>query len=498
MSRAVLDQEVPVRHGRPLLGRWSELARPQRVLVGLVGAVVLLRVVLYPGAAGTLVYGDEAYYVDAARALSNLVRDLVSLSGPDTAELRQNVAGSGWFMPGMSLLLTPLFVVVPDAPIELVRAYLGVASTGLLLLAVLVVRRHWGRGPAGAVLVVPGLVPMYAVFGFAAYGDLIAGLFVLILLTQALELVRRVQNGTSVTWRHGVDLGLLGIAAVYFRSSVAVLVVGVLGVTLLVVLLLARSQWRGVALAMVGAAVAFVAVLAPWSVYVSHELGGRVVTTTSVPTVLANTFGDRDKVCYGECDPGSSIWFSPLRYSREVARSTGISEMEAAAEMSAYARADVTPQTYAHDVLVNLGRYLRNPAGFARILESPTTPYPTAEFVGALTYLMVFPAFAVGLAMLLVVTRRDAYSQAQSLLLKVAIGALLMQPFVHIGGSRYWTTLGPLLGLSAAVLYAAARPSVTTPGRVVGGDPAPWLTGLQAVLAGAVVVTAAVVVALAL
>lgn len=496
MSSTLLDQAVPASARRPLLRRrLGDLDRAQRVLLGLVVAVVLLRVVLFPSAAGAPAYGDEAYYIDAARALSNLVRDLVSFSSPDAAELSRDVAGNGWFMPGTSLLLTPLFVVVPHAPIEVVRAYLGVASTGLLLLTVLVVRRHLGRVPAGAVLVMPGLVPMYAAFGFSAYGDLIAGLFAVILLTQCLELVRRVRGGTAVTWRHGVDLGLLGIAAVYFRSSVAILVVAALGMTLLIVLLLARSQWRGVVLAMVGAAVAFVAVLAPWSAYASHELGGRVITTTSVPTVLANTFGDRDDVCYGECDPGSSIWFSPLRYSREVARATGISETQAAAEMSAYARADVTPHSYAQDVLANLARYLRNPAGFARILESPTAPYPTAEFVGLLTYLMVFPAFLVGLVMLLVVTRRNAFGQVQSLLLKVAIGALLLQPFVHIGGSRYWTTLGPLLGLSAAFLYAFARPASEP---VRGGAPVAWLTVLQGALAAAVVVTAAGITVLAL
>ncbi len=33
--------------------RWSDLERPQRVLVGLVAAVVLLRVLLYPGTAST-------------------------------------------------------------------------------------------------------------------------------------------------------------------------------------------------------------------------------------------------------------------------------------------------------------------------------------------------------------------------------------------------------------------------------------------------------------
>ncbi len=454
--------------------------------------------VLFPGAAGTPAFGDEAYYLDAGRALSNLVRDLASLSGPDTAELRTAVVGSGWFMPGMAVLLTPLFVVAPDAPIELVRAYLGVASTGLLLLTAAVVSRRLGRGPAGALLVVPGLVPMYAVFGFAAYGDLIAGLFVVLLVTQALEVVRRLRAGPALTWRHGVGLGLLGIAAVYFRSSVTLLVAGVLTMTLLAALVLAASQWRRVVLSMLGAGVAFTALLAPWSVYASHELGGRVVTTTSVPTVLANTFGDRDEVCYGECDPGSSIWFSPLRYSREVARATGISEMQAAAEMSAYARADVTPQSYARDVLANLHRYVRNPAGFARLLESPTAPYSTARAVWLGTSLLVYPAFVVGLVMLLVVTRRSAVDQVRVLLLKVAIGALLAQPFVHIGGTRYWTTLAPLLGLSAAMLYVALRSAGSGPGSGSEDRARGLLTLLQGVLSAAVVLVASTVAVLAL
>lgn len=509
MPSALLDEEVHARHGRPLLSvpgllarRWADLSRPQRILVGLVAAVVLLRIGLFPGVAGTPVYGDEAYYVDGARALSNLVRDLVSFTAPDTAELSQNVAGNGWFMPGMSVLLTPLFVIVPQAPIELVRAYLGVASTVLLLLAVLGVRRHLGRVAAGAVLVVPGLIPMYAVFGFAAYGDLIAGLLVVMLLTQAVALLRRTRltdggehPDPAPPWRGGIHLGLLAIAAVYFRSSVSILVVGVLGVTLLAGLLLARAQWRRLTATMLAAAAAFVVLLAPWSAYASHELGGRVLTTTSVPTVLANTFGDRDDVCYGECDPGSSIWFSPLRYSREVARATGISEMQAAAEMSLYARADVTAESYARDVLGNLARYLRNPAGFARIFESPTAPYPIAEVVGALTYLMAFPAFLVGLVMLLHVERRGAGAQVRSLLVKIAIGALLVQPFVHIAGSRYWMTLAPLLGLSAALLHDAAR----SRGRPVEGEVAGlvWLTRLQVVLVVSVVAVAAVVVGLA-
>lgn len=476
--------------------RWDALGRADRILVGLVAAVVLLRVLLYVVVAGAPTYGDEEYYVDGGRALSNLVRDLASFSGPDAAELRQNVVGSGWFMPGMSLVLTPLFVVVPDAPTWLIRGYLGLASTGVLLLAVLVVRRHLGRGPAGAMLVFPGLVPMYAIFGFAAYGDQLAGLLIVVLLCQGLELLRRVQAAQPVTWRHGVDLGLLGIGAVYFRSSVSILVVGVCAVTALAALILGRREARlRIVGAFVAAGVVFAALLMPWSAYASHELGGRVLTTTSVPTVTANTFGDRDKVCYGECDPDSSIWFSPLRYSREVARATGATEMDAAVQMSAYARTDVTPHTYARDVLVNLAHYTRSPAGFADLLTAPSTPNAVVLVIAGLTDLMFFPALAVGLAMLLVVVRRDAFSQVQGLLLKVAIGGLMVQPFVHICGSRYWMSLGPLLGLSAAVLWASRRPPADVDH---DGEPVRWLSVVQALLVAATVLIGAGIVALAI
>ena len=67
----------------------------------------------------------------------------------------------------------------------------------------------------------------------------------------------------------------------------------------------------------------------------SRTLGDRVITTTSVSNVLGNTFGDRDELCFGPCDPGSTIWFNPLRYSREVGRATGLSELEVQHQMSA-------------------------------------------------------------------------------------------------------------------------------------------------------------------
>jgi hypothetical protein len=437
---------------------WDGLGRPERILVALFGATLAMRLFVYGGIAGGILIGDEAYYLDSARALSNALRDLAGLGAPDTAELDRIVVGSGWFMPGMSVVLTPLFLVAPQAPVALVRAYLSVFSALLLLLTVLRVRRTFGNGPAGALLVFPGLVPTYAAFGAAAWGDTSAGLVVVLMVCQAVDMLRTVRERGSVSWRAGVGLGLYAIVAVYFRSSASLLVVGMLGLTFVVSLVLAaRAERRRVVVAYVAAGVAFLAVLAPWSVAASTALEARVVTTVSVPTVRANTFGDSDLVCFGECDPGSSIWFSPLRYSREQAAATGLSEVDIADEMSAYARQGVTPTSYARDVIGNTGRYLGNPSRFSVLLRWSESPYDVVWFSQVLTWGMFYPMVLVMLALLVTVTRRGFDHQLQLILLKVGVMGLLAQPFVHMGGPRYWTTMAPLLGIGLAVLWGIRR-----------------------------------------
>ena len=438
--------------------RWDRLGRPERVLVWLFLAVVVLRAYVYLGVAGDELVGDEAYYLDSGRALSNLVRDLVWLRSPDTAELDRIVVGSGWFMPGMSVVLAPLYLVVPGASIAVARGYLAVVTTLLLLVTARRVRRTFGNGPAGALLVYPGLVPTYAAFAAAGWGDSAAGLVAVLVICRAVDSVRAVREHRPVPWHRGLGLGALAIVAVYFRSSVSLLVVGVLGVTFVVSLLLAHRAERGrVVLSYVAAGVAFLALLAPWSIGASAALDGRVVTTVSVPTVRANTFGDRDRVCFGECDTGTSIWFSPLRYSREQARAAGVSEVEIADEMSAYARQDVTASSYAHDVVINTGRYFGQPARFATLLSADDAPVGIVLLSEVVTNALFYPATLVLLVLLGARTRRRFERQLQLVLLKVGVLALMAQPFVHIAGPRYWTSMAPLLGLGAALLWAVRR-----------------------------------------
>lgn len=286
-------------------GRARALARrvgavpPGRLLLILVIAHVVLKLVFYPRSLNAPLVGDEAQYVDGARAMSNLLRDLGSFTSPDTAELRESVVASGWFMPGMSTLLAPLYLVVPDAGIELLRAYTGVLTTLLLLAAVLVVRRTFGDRAAAVLLVFPGLVPMWLIFSFASWGDLPAGLLVVVLVCTLVRVVRGFVAGTPLGWRDAAWFGTLVGVTLYLRSSTSPLLVGLFVLIALgaLIWLRGKERWQSVGALALGAVIAL-GMLLPWSVAASRALDSRVTTTTTVGTALANAFGDRGQLCY--------------------------------------------------------------------------------------------------------------------------------------------------------------------------------------------------------
>lgn len=472
------------------------LRRGDRLLLGLLVAHVLLKLAVYPYVMHAEPVGDEINYIDGGRALSNALRDLVALNAFDTAELSRNVVASGWFMPGMMFVAAPLFVVVPDASIELIRAWFGVVSLVMAIGAVLAVRRTFGTRYAVALAIFPGLVPMWASFSFGAWGDLTAGIVVVWLLCLLVPVLRRVGEGIRPTWQEGVKLGLLAIVVVYFRSSAAVLSVGLCLVVGVAVLLLLRGRDRLLGFgSMVLAGAAFLMVLAPWSVSASLALDDKVLTTTTVQTVRANTFGDHDELCFGPCDPDSTVWFTPVRYAREVARATGVGEVSMFSEMSEYARRDVTAQSYSRDVFRNTAAYLFKPGGFAIHLQPPNRGTDLAYWVIAgSTTVMVYLALLGMLVALLTVFRSSLENRWTALALKLAVGALLTQPFVHIGGARYWTTMAPLLAMGTLLLLGEWRsrrrdqvePLSTAPAgaaRVSTAVVARWLDRTQVALA---------------
>ena len=471
--------------------------RPEVVLTWLLVAHVVLKVLVYPLVMHAAPVGDESAYLNGGRALSNVMRDLFAFSGPDHAEVERNVVASGWFMPGMSLVVAPLYLLVPDAPTWLVRGYLGVFTLLLFVAVVRYVARHLGPRWACVLAVVPGLIPAWMVFSFGAWGDLCAGLVLVVLVVHVLEIVRGLRLGEPPTLRAGLRLGLISIALLYLRSSTSLLLVGlgVLCAVLAVTLLREQARRRGV-LALAGAGAAFLALLAPWSVLASDTLGAPVVTTTTVPTVRAVTFGDSDQLCFGPCDPGSTRWFRPVRYAREVARATGTSEVVVLKKMSDHALRGLEPRGYLEQVSRDFDAYTTRPNSFTTYLapEDGRGAFGRAgeRIAGQATWFLYTPLLLLGLMSMFSIARSSTEARVLDVVLKLSIGALLVQPFVHVSGGRYWTTAGPVLALAAFAFLQERRYAwspVGAPVEQVGSDPTldRWLGRAQAVAVAVVV-----------
>jgi hypothetical protein len=435
--------------------------------------------------------GDENAYIDAAKALSNLCRDVLHLARPDFGELRRNVVVNGWFMPGMPVVLTPLYALAPDASTTTFRVYLGCVSFALWLWAVLCVHCHLGRIYACALMVFPSLVPLWLAFSFTAWGDLYAGLLIVILFCHSFTAIRKIHDHGVFTPRDGIRLGALAVAALYLRSSVlplALLLFGFLGF----VSLTSTCRHRRIHM-FVGIAAAigtFIVVLLPWSLSASLALHAPVTTTTTVPLSMAVTFGDHSKLCFGPCGRGN-IWFRTAGYSKAVARDAGVSELTIQKEMSRYAMQGVTPAGYASDVLGNFGRYAFDPGSFALFFSKTSLPASEphdsrTSWLRASTTIPYFAFMALLVVAWFTVVKRTRDDQIASLLIKLFSVALLVQPFVHVSGGRYWTTFGPMFALAAGLLWSLLRHQ-----RIAGctnAPPSAWLTSLQWAFAAGIVV----------
>ncbi|MFI2105026.1 hypothetical protein ACH436_17160 [Isoptericola sp. NPDC019693] len=442
--------------------------RPVLPLV-VVGTLVLLnlalRVVLAFKALPGPLAGDEVAYTTGARVLADSVHALLQGDGLPTDELQARLVGNGWFMPGMALLLTPLFLLDPTADDVTVRLFLGGLSTVVFLGVVAVVARTLGLRTAAVLLVVPGLVPMWVLFGFSAWGDAWAGLVILATVPLLVVMWRRLDSTGTVRLRDAALLGLALVVTLYLRSSALPLVVGVLA--LLVVVVLVRTRGRALVRSLAACATAaavVVLLLAPWSTIMTRTFGERVTTTTTMSLSVAYAFGDRDELCFGPCTEGN-IWTNMARYARAVGAQTGENPLEVRRQMRDYAMRDVTPSTYAAGVLDNFRRYAFSPDSYDHVfrpgVEGTAAPPETAPDRLSIAATRWTYFVALGAAAVAIVAARRVRTDAQVMVILASglLALLMSQPFVHVSSGRYWPVFAPLLGIAVAGLLAPADPA---------------------------------------
>lgn len=401
--------------------------------------------------------GDEGHYVNGAQAISRFL----TFRGVSFDQMLRQIVGAGWFMPGMSLALVPVYAVDSGVGIPIIRLVMSVLTFLLWIWAIREVGSVFGRWLATALLIFPPLVGIWQLFSAAIWADLSAGLVLIVVLVRTYSIARHAFADWYFSPRDLVMLELVLALLIYLRGSMFLVAIAVhiFLFALLVIsgkfnLLVRRS------LMLAAGGLLLVVTILPWSFAATHVLGSTVFTTSTIPLSLGITFGDSKEICFGSC-PGRNVWTSSVAFSRAYARQNGISQIEAQRKMAAHALTGLTVESYLRQVRSNLISFVFYPDSFAARFLSLSKLGLGKETIGWLikffkytTQAIYFPfLFGLVAANFLMFTRSSG-AQIASLCLKMFTLCIFVQPFVHPSHSRYWPSFAPLMAIATAFVVA--------------------------------------------
>lgn len=396
--------------------------------------------------------GDEGAYNRDAEAIAKF---LLSREDIPLSELAGRLVGRGWFMPGMSFVLTPLYAIDPAPSTELIRGYTTVVVFALWLWTLRELSVAFGRLAALVFLVFPTLAATWLMFTSTAWADLPAGLVLIVVGARTYRIAVRMFSDSAISIRDLMVLEALMIVMVYLRANLLAAVVAVhvfLAAVAVISGYRSRLVRRGAVLG-IGVLV-FTALLAPWSMTASREFGEPVVTAPKLPLSFAKAFGDRSVLCFGPCGEGN-IHHAAWEFSRDYAARHGISEVRAQRLMAQHALRGLEASSYLAQVQENFASFMFQPSGFAaRFVSTSLWDVDEGQREGILAgvravTLATYVPFLIALLLGNVVVVRGATRfQLLSLLVKMLTLCLFLQPFVHVSHARYWVGFAPVMGLA--------------------------------------------------
>lgn len=420
-------------------------------------AAFALWIISFATIGGMGIIDDEGSYVPAAEAIGAFLRGKI-----DAATMLEQVVRYGWFMPGIPLLFTPIFLG-GDPGTFVVRLYAGFLILALWVWMLREVNRALGPVYVVFLLAFPTLMLNWQFFAKTALADLPAGLVMTIGFCRLFTITRTILAGRNLSFFDFVVFELVLVLMVYLRGSTWVLVAAIHLFLAAIALIASNRAMLFAVLAKISAGLlVFAALLAPWSLLVSSYFGAPVLTTTTTTLSLGVTFGDVRKLCFGPC-PKGNLWFEAGKFSRDIATEKGVSELEVQREMARSAIGAITTHRYFEVVRANFRRFLMQPNGFNRLFVDQRLKSSNenisffADFLRSIAlinlYIFYYPAlFALLIGNLCIATRRES-DQIFSLIIKMFTLCIFIQPFVHQSHARYWPTFAPLMSLSAAAIF---------------------------------------------
>jgi len=436
-------------------GRWGRLLFLASLSLFVAGTAFMLTVQLT---------GDELTYAYSAGNIAAFVRGNQSLS-----QTIEAVVGFGWFAPGIPILMAPLYLVDPTPNLAVYRLYAALLIFLLWLWALRETERDAGHPYALALLVFPGLDITWHMFAGTSWGDLPAGLVLVLVFARLLRIARLLQGQGDLGFRELFALEALLALGFYLRGNLLVVGVAANIFVAALVLILARGPglWRRLRNVLLGMA-ALALAIAPWSIAATRTLGDVVISTSTPAIAFGLSFGRASEICFGPCPEigPDNIWVRAVTFSRAYGEANGISEVEVQRMMASHATSDLTLPEYVRRVRLNMVHYYSDPSSFVdrRFLPSSILGLSEATIsaVGTLaawwTGLLFFPALA-GLAVAnLWVARARLDDQVRSLAIKMLTLCVAIQPFFHISTARYWPSLAGIMAIGTAFVILSPRP----------------------------------------
>lgn len=412
--------------------------------------------------------GDEVFYTRNAAAIA----DLFMRGNGSFETVGRELVGRGWFMPGMSFALTPLYAFEPSPGVGLVRFYMAVVVFLLWLWTLREISRAFGADSMLALLVFPTLAGTWLMFTTTAWSDLPAGLLLVVLIARTYPLAHSTLNHMAISGREVLKLELVLLLLVYLRGNLIIVALAI-HVFLLGLFLISR-QWSQLLTRigiLAGGLLLFSAFLAPWSVAATRNLGDTVLTTSTLALSLGVSFGDTAELCFGPC-PGAdklNLFTAASEYSRDYAQAHGLNELEVQRRMATNALQGLSFADYFGQVRNNFSSFVMQPTQFVTrfvdmsVLDLSSALRDRTEFVVTVLTWYVYAPFTAALMLANgVVIRRPKKLQVLSLCVKMITLCLFLQPFFHRSHGRYWPVFAPLASVAAIFLFKfllAIRPS---------------------------------------
>lgn len=425
--------------------------------------------------------GDEGFYLRGGQLISRWVRGRV-----DFDRTLDVLVGRGWFMPGMAVHTWPGRQFLASGSLTLeeianIRLWMGSLDFVLLCIVSVVIARTFRRWIGVVFFAFVGFFPETAFASFTMWGEAHGSKVLLLALLAVTALVRSVRSVGPRPLLGAIGAALLLTWAIYLRPPF-LLQIGTAVVTLVVVALGRNSQTmhatpqvdnparKGAAL--VGAVlipVVTIGLILPWSSAISDRSGAFVLTTNTVDVNLIHAFSEPADL---EALAGGVEFLDIHEYAVAEATASGRGYAVVLAEMRSELLADITFSHWLESADREVTRFYNESESFllnyevlVRNSASPDAPEGVTghfEWIGLLNELFWYPLAAATVLAMFWRFPLWAGHGVPAITAKIAICALVIQPWVSNAKFRHLGAILPVMVLFVLLVGAHLGRNLTS------------------------------------